>query len=60
MANTIVLSEGALTTEKENDRAAVGRITGLDLNLDALLQDTLYQLQDDITAELHAREVHAI
>lgn len=42
MANTIVLPEGALTTDKEDDKAAMGRIKGLGLNLAALPQDTLY------------------
>lgn len=36
MANTIVLLEGALTTESEEDRAVVGRIKGLGLNLATL------------------------
>jgi len=36
MANTIVLLEGVLTTEKEDDRALVGRIKGLGLNLATL------------------------
>ena len=52
MANTAVLPEGALTTEKEDDRATVGRIMGLGLNLVALPRDTLYQLQYGITTEL--------
>lgn len=60
MANTIVLSKGALAAENEIDRAAVGRIKGLGLNLAALPRDTLYQLQDGITVELHTREGHVI
>lgn len=37
MANTIVLLEGALTAEKEDDRATVGKIKGHSLNLATLL-----------------------
>jgi len=44
LANTIVLLEGALTVESTEDRAAVGRIKGLGLNLAAFPWDTLYQL----------------
>lgn len=60
LANTIVLLEGAVTTKNEDDRAAVGKINGLGLNLAARSWDTLYQLQDDIIVELRAREGHAI
>lgn len=60
MANTIVLLRGALTTENEVNRAVVGRIKGLGLNLATLLRDTLYQLQNGIIVELHTREGHAI
>lgn len=60
MANTIVLHETVLTTKSEGDRAMVGRIKELGLNLVALLRDTFYQLQDSITTELHAWEGHAI
>lgn len=60
MANTIVLPEGVLAAETETDKAAVGRITGLGLNLAALPRDTLYQLQDGITVELRAREGRTI
>lgn len=60
MANTIVLPEGTLTTEIMEDRAAVDRIKGLSLNLDALLRDTLYQPHDRVTVELHAREGCAV
>jgi len=37
MANTIALLEGVLITENEINRAVVGRIKGLGLNLAALL-----------------------
>lgn len=60
MANTIVLSEGALTTKSKEDRAAVGRMKGLGLNLATLPWDTLYQLEDGITTELCAREGRVI
>lgn len=56
MVNTVVLPEGALTIEKEDDRAIVGKIKRLGLNLASLPRDTLYQLQNGITIELHARE----
>ena len=60
MANTIVLPEGALTVENEDNKATVRKIKGLGLNLATLLGDTLCQLQDGITAELRAREGRAI
>ena len=41
MANTIVLVEGELTTENEDDRATVSRIKGLGLNLATLPRDTI-------------------
>jgi len=44
MANIVVLLKGALIAERMEDRAMVGRIKGLGLNLDALLRDILYQL----------------
>lgn len=38
------------------DRATVGQIKGLGLNLAALLRDILYHLQDRAIVELRARE----
>lgn len=58
MANTIVLTQGELVVANETDRAAVNKIKGFGLNLAALLRETLYQLQDGITVELHANEGH--
>ena len=60
MANAIVLPKGALAAENEIDRAAVGRIKGIGLNLATLLRETLYLLQDGITIELHARDSRMI
>lgn len=55
MANKIVLSKGALTTDRLEDSAAVGRLKGLGLNLATLPQDILYQLQDGAMVDLHAQ-----
>jgi len=55
-----VLLDGALGAANEIDRAAVGRIKGICLNLASLLQETLYQLQDGITTELRSRKGCAI
>lgn len=41
-ANTIVLLEGALIAKSEENRAVMGWIKGLGLNLASLPQDTLY------------------
>jgi hypothetical protein len=60
MANTIALPAGALITENAEDRAVVGRLTGLGLNLAALPRESLYQLQDSATMELRAREGRAV
>lgn len=60
MANTIVLLDEALETTNKIDRAVVGRIKGLCLNMAALPRETLYQLQDGIIAKLHAKEGHTI
>ena len=60
MANTIVLLEGVLEAENEIDRATVGRIKGLGLNLATLPRDTLYQLQDGIIVELRTKEGRVI
>jgi len=56
MANIIVLPEGALTTDNAEDRAAIGWLKGLGLNLSALPREILYQLQDGTTTELCARK----
>ena len=55
-----MLLKGTLTAENEDDRAIVSNIMGMGLNLAAFSWDTLYSIQDGITAELHAREGHAI
>ena len=60
MANTIALQVGALTADNVEDRAVVGWLTGLGLNLATLPQDVLYQLHDGTTMELRAREGHAV
>ena len=55
-----MLPEGALVTVNETNRFSVNMMKGLGLNLGALSHETLYLLQDGITAELCARESHAI
>jgi len=60
MANTVALSEGALTVANMEDRVTVGRLKGLGLNLATLPPEILYQPQDGVTKELHAREGHAV
>ncbi len=44
MANTVALLKGALAAENMEDRAMVGWMKGLDLNLVVLPRDILYQL----------------
>lgn len=56
MTNTIVLLEGALVTSNEADRPSVSTLKSLGVNLVSLPRETLYVLQDGITAELRARE----
>jgi len=56
MANTIALLEGALRVDNTEERATIGRLKGLGLSLAALPREILYQLQDGVTTELHARE----
>lgn len=60
MDNIIALPEGALTVDSTEDRATVGQIKVFGLNLTALPRDTLYQLEDEATAELCAREGRAV
>lgn len=56
MAHTIAILAGALITENVEDRAMVGQIAGLGLNLAALPSEILYQLEDTATMELYAKE----
>ena len=58
MVHTIVILEGALIAENEEDTTIVGQLTGLGLNLATLPQESLYQLQDSTMMELRARERH--
>lgn len=44
VTNMIVLQDGALTIEKEADRAMVNSLKGFRLNMVALPRDTLYLL----------------
>jgi len=44
MVHTIVILEGALIAENEEDTTIVGQLTGLGLNLATLPQESLYQL----------------
>lgn len=60
MTNTIVLLEGALMTKNEADRPMISGLKGIRINMVALPQDTLYVLQDAVTAELRAREGRAL
>lgn len=52
--------EGTLAVESKVDRAAMSSMKGIDLNLVALLFETLYQLKDGVIAELRTREGHVI
>lgn len=60
MANTIALLTGTLKSDNAVDKAVVGRLTGLRLNLASLPCESLYQLQDSATMELCTREGHAV
>lgn len=60
MTNTIVVPDGALVTENKADRPMVSELKGIGLNVIALPQETLYVLQDGITAKLRAREGRAL
>ena len=60
MANTIVFPEGALVSADVMDQMTVSMMKGPGLNLVALPRETLYQLQDGITAELRSKESHTI
>ena len=50
--NAIVLPEGALVIANEADRPTLG----IGISMVALPRETLYILQDGVTAELQARE----
>lgn len=60
MSNTIVLLQGALMTSKEADKPSVSALNGIGVNIAAFRHETLYVLWDGITAELQARESHAL
>jgi len=60
MTNTIVLLDGALVAENEADRPMVCRLKGIRINVAALPRETLYMLQNGVTAELRTREGHAL
>ena len=60
MANTVALSEGALTADSMEDKAVVGRIKRVGLNLATIPREIIYQLQDEATAELRARDGRAV
>jgi len=53
-SNTLVLPEGIISAEAEGD------MSGWGLNLAALPRETLYQLEEGITAELRTREGHTL
>lgn len=52
--NNLVLLAGAILAEDKGDMWVWG------LNLSILPKETLYQLQDGVTVQLHAREGHAL
>lgn len=60
MANTIVFPKGALVSSNTMDHMSLSMMKDLGLNMAALPRETLYQLQDEITRELWARESRAI
>jgi len=58
--NTIVLLEGALITTNEANLPTLIALKGIRINMVVLSWETLYVLQDGITAELWARERSAL
>jgi len=54
--NTIMLPEWALVITNEADRPTISALKGIRINMATLPWETLYILQDGITAELWARE----
>lgn len=60
VTNTIMLPNGTLITKNEADGPMVSSLKGVRLNMVALPRETLYLLQDGVTAELWARESHAL
>lgn len=56
VTNTIVFPNGALVIEKEVDRPMVRNLKGVRLKMVVLPWETLYLLQDGVTAELWAME----
>lgn len=56
----IVLADGALTTEMKADRPVVSSLKEVGLNMANLPWETLYLLQDGVTAKLQARESRAL
>jgi len=58
--NTFPLLEGAVLAAAEGDGATASQMKGWGFNLAAFPRETLYQLQDGVTAELHTREGHAL
>ncbi len=55
-----MLPDGALTIEKEANRAMVSSSKGVRLNMVTLPREMLYLLQDRVIAELQAKESHAL
>lgn len=60
VTNMIMLPDGALTIEKEANRAMVSSSKGVRLNMVTLPREMLYLLQDRVIAELQAKESHAL
>jgi len=60
MANMIAFPEEALVSKSTMDQVMLNTMKGIGLNLVSLPCDTLYQLQDGITAELCASEIREI
>ncbi len=60
MTKNFMFPKGALVVANEVDRAIMGGIKDLSLNLAALPLEAMYQLQDGVIAELRAREGHVL
>lgn len=52
MTNTIVLLDGTLVIENEDDKPMLSGLKWIRLNLVVLAQETLYILQDGVPTEL--------
>ena len=54
VSSVVVLLNGALTTENEDDRSTISALKGVGLNLVALPGEVIHLLQDGVIIELRA------